>query len=414
MDRAIEPQEIQSRKRRRGALVVGVVVAAVIVVLGLRSVLRPGVDGARIRMAEVERGGVEATILTSGTVLPAMEQVIPSPFEARVQRVLEHPGKELDPGQAVLELDDSEVRLMVEQLRDEIALLANRRREKAEDLQSRLTELAGEQEIKWERLAFLEAKTEQQEALDELGLTTIYEMRKARLEEKVARIELRQLEERSQRERQATRTRIEGLEIELTQLRRDLAEKESRLEQATVRADRPGVLTWIAEEEGASVVKGEILARIADLSRFRIEASVSDVHANRISVGMKVRLVVGREMLAGHVSNIPPAIDKGVMTVNIELEKPDSPLLHLKQRVDVHIVTENRPDVLRIKKGPFVNGSGAQEVFVVDGDFADRCRVQIGVAGIDFYEVISGLGEGDTVIISNMDDYKHTERIRVR
>ncbi len=414
MDREIEPQEIRARRNRNVVMVAGGVALAVLAIVGVRWMLQPSVNGNRVRFAEVERGDVEATILCSGTVVPAMEQVIPSPFEARVRRVLEQPGTSLEAGRAVLELDDTEARLGVEQLRDDIELKGNRRREMAEDLDSRLSELVGEQEIQRERLAFLEAKTGQQRELQDLGLTSAFALRQAELEEKVARIELRQLEEKSDRERRATRTRIDGLEIELSQLRRDLVEKESRLERATVRTDRPGVLTWVAEDEGATVSRGEVLARIADLSRFKVEATVSDVHANRITVGMPVRLVIGGEHLAGRVASIPPAIDQGVMTVNIEFEHPESPLLHLNQRIDVHIVTEHRANVLRIAKGPFVNGSGAQEVFVVGGEFADRRQVRIGVAGIESYEVISGLEVGDRVIISNMDDYKHAARLRVR
>ncbi len=414
MDRPLDQKEIKAHQiRKLGVLVVGLGLAVVSVV-GLRWLLQPHVDGNRVRFAEVDQGPIEATIQCSGTVVPAMEQVIPSPFQARVRRLVEQPGSSLEAGQVLLELDDTQARLEVDRIVDEIALKENKRRNLGETLESRLAELAGETEIKREKLAFLEAKTEQQQALNELGLTNVYELRKARLEEKVARIELRQIEDKSGREQRANRTATEGLEIELSQLGRDLAEKQDQLEKAQVRADRPGVLIWIVDDEGSTVAKGEILARLGDLTRFRIEATVSDLHANRIAIGMMARVIVDDQLLDGHISSIPPAIDKGVMTVKIELDDPSSPLLHLNQRLDVHIVTERRPMALRIGKGPFINGRGAQDVFVVDGDTARRRRVQIGVAGIDSFEVVSGLALGERVIISNMDDFKHTERLRVR
>lgn len=414
MDRPIDDTEITARKRRTVALVVCAVTLAILSVIGLRWLLQPHVDGDRVRIAVVEQGPVEATIQCSGTIVPAMEQVISSPFEARIRRLIEQPGASLVQNQVLIELDDTRARLEVDRLSDQIALKENKRREQAESLESRLIELAGESEIKREKLAFLEAKTEQQEALTDLGLTTVYELRQARLEEKVARIELRQTDDKAARQQQATRTTIEGLEIELSQLRRDLAERQDQLAKASVRADRPGVLTWIVDDEGSTVQKGEVLARLADLSRFRVEATVSDLHANRVSIGMAARVVVDDELLKGRISSIPPAIDRGVLTVKIELDDPSSSLLHLNQRIDVHLITDHRPETLRISKGPFVTGSGAQEVFVVDGDTARRRNVTIGMAGIDSLEVVSGLSAGERVIISNMDDYLHTERLRVR
>lgn len=267
MDRPLDQKEIKARQfRTLGMLVVGLGLAVASVV-GLRWLLQPHVDGSRMRVAEVDQGPVEATILCSGTVVPSMEQVIPSPFQARVRRLVEQPGSSLEQGQVLLELDDTHARLEVDRLGDEIALKENERRNLAEALESRLTELAGETEIKHEELAFLEAKTEQQKALTELGLTNVYELRKARLEEKVARIELRQVEDKATREQRATRTAVKGLKIELSQLRRDLTEKQGQLEKANVCADRPGVLTWIVDDEGSTVGEGEVLARLADLSR---------------------------------------------------------------------------------------------------------------------------------------------------
>jgi hypothetical protein len=40
--------------------------------------------------------------------------------------------------------------------------------------------------------------------------------------------------------------------------------------------------------------------------------------------------------------------------------------------------------------------------------------VQLGVANFDDIEVVSGLSEGDEVVISDMRDYAHLPRLRVR
>ncbi|MCP4659274.1 MAG: HlyD family efflux transporter periplasmic adaptor subunit [bacterium] len=414
MDRPIEEREIRKQTLRRIAGWGLALVALVALALAARAWVRPSLKASRLRSATVERGRVEAATLTSGTVVPAMEQVISCPFDTRVQEVLEQPGAALRPVQPLVQLDDTDARLRVEEIEDQIALKQNRRRQLSYDLERRLNRLYGEQEIKEGRLAFLEAKTEQHRALREAGLKSAFELRQVELDEKIARIELRQLAESVEEERRSTETQVEGLEIETSLLRKNLREQQDRLARATVRADRNGVLTWITPEEGAALRQGEVVARIADLSRFRVEASVSDLHANRIAIGMPVRVVVNDQTLTGRVSNIPPAIDKGIMTLHVELDAPDSALLRLNMRVDVHVITELRPDALRVAKGPFVNGPGRQQVFVVRGEEAVRTAVRIGAAGIDHYEILSGLAEGERVIISNMTDYLHLERIRIR
>ncbi len=51
---------------------------------------------------------------------------------------------------------------------------------------------------------------------------------------------------------------------------------------ATPTADRHGVVTWTLTEEGAAVRKGDIVARVADLSAFRVDASVGQAQAARL------------------------------------------------------------------------------------------------------------------------------------
>jgi multidrug resistance efflux pump len=46
----------------------------------------------------------------------------------------------------------------------------------------------------------------------------------------------------------------------------------------------------VVTEEGALVRKGDVLARIADLRTFRVQATLSDVHAQRVAVGMPARV----------------------------------------------------------------------------------------------------------------------------
>jgi HlyD family secretion protein len=187
------------------------------------------------------------------------------------------------------------------------------------------------------------------------------------------------------------------------------------LQRSSTRADRSGVLTWVLDEEGATVRQGDVLARIADLEHFRVEATVSDIHSSRLSAGQRVRVALGpSHRLEGSIESIHPAVEQGTQRFSVALEGDPDSALRPNLRVDVFVVTDRGDDVLKVAKGPFANGAGRQPVFVVHGDVAERQSVVLGLSGIDSYEVVSGLTEGDEVIVSDMRDYSHLERIGLR
>lgn len=69
---------------------------------------------------------------------------------------------------------------------------------------------------------------------------------------------------------------------------------------------------------------------------------------------------------------------------------------------------------MKIKRGPAIPGEGTHDIFVIRGDVALKTPVQIGMSSFEESEILSGLIEGDEVIISDMSDYLSRREIRVR
>jgi HlyD family secretion protein len=200
----------------------------------------------------------------------------------------------------------------------------------------------------------------------------------------------------------------------MSKLRSEAAQARRTLELASPRADRDGVLTWALTQEGVAIRKGDVIARVADLRSFRVDATVSDVHAARVAPGLPVVVRVNERSLAGTVTRVLPTIENGAMTVQVALDEPASPLLRSNLRVDAFIVTDRKPRALRLRRGPFAAGAGAQSVFVVRGDRAVRTPVVLGLASYDQVEVVRGLQAGDEAIISDMSDYARLKEVRIR
>jgi HlyD family secretion protein len=186
------------------------------------------------------------------------------------------------------------------------------------------------------------------------------------------------------------------------------------LDLATTRADRSGVLTWSLAEEGITIARGSVVARLADLTSFRVDASVSDSYASRLGTGQPVQVRIDDTVLPGRISEVLPAVQNGVVAVRIALDDKSNPLLRPNLRVEVFIQTDHRDNALRVRKGVSTSGEGVQQIFVIRGNRAERTRVRFGIASFDFVEVAEGLREGDEVVVSDMTDYLHLSSIRVR
>ena len=414
MDRAIDPV-FRKRQIIRRAIFSGAALAliATFFIWG-PGFLRPSVSRARIRTARVDLGPVEATITASGTVVPEFEQVISSPIDTRVVKILKRPGEVLAKGEPILLLDVSESVLALEKLNQQIELKQNQQAKARLDLDNTLIGLQSQWEIK--NLEFKSARLSAARnlGLSKQGLLSEEALRQAEMQQEKAGFELKQLEESKRNAQLATKTELEGLALEMKTLEKERAEAERQLELATTKSDRDGVLTWVVAQEGATTRKGEVIARIADLNSFRVEATVSDVHASRLSAGLPVSVKINEDFLAGAISSIDPTIKDGAITLWIGLTEKSSELLRSNLRVDALIVTDRKDRVLRIKKGPFASSEGTHEVFVVRGDTAVKTSVRLGISSFENYEVVEGLFEGDEVIISDMAEYLHVKEAKIK
>jgi HlyD family secretion protein len=414
MDRELDQGFRRKQFVRRGlfALVAVSLIAAGFVYAP--RLMKPSINRARIRTAKVDSGVMEATISASGIVVPEFEQVISSPINARVTRILKRPGDPLKRGEPILELDVSESVLALEKVNQQIALKQNQQAKIKLDLDNTLIDLQSRWEIKNLEYKAAKASAARSRSLSQQGLLSEEKLREAELQEEKTAFELKQIEDAKGNAQKSTRTQVEGLALEMDTLQKERIEAQRQLELATTKSDRDGVLTWVVNEEGAILQKGAVLARVADLNSFRVNATLSDIHASKLSQGLPVSIKINDDYLQGEVATVQPTIKDGIITATITLRDKANLLLKSNLRVDVLIITDRKDKVLRLKKGPAINGEGLREVFVIRGDTAVKTPVKVGIASFEAYEILEGLIEGDEVIISDMSDYLHMKEAKLK
>ncbi len=410
---------LDANVRRRARIRRWLPATAIVVVLATGLVwgadlLRPSVSRDRVRLTRVEAGPLDASLTASGTIVPAIEHVISSPIDARVLQRLRRVGDTVEAGDVIVNLDASDSELTAEKLRQTIALKANEQSRTHLELQAQLIDLDSQIRSKDLELQALQAALASNRQLFSEGLVSEEARRESELKVAQADVELTRMQQSRVNVQATTKARVEGLDLEMTSLRAEDMQQRRLLELATAKSDRKGVLTYLVDDEGVLLRRGDVVARVADLSAFRVEATTSDVNASRVQVGQPVTVRIDGNSVAGNVSHVDPQMREGALRFEVALDDPSAAWLRSNLRVDVLVQTDRKPRVLRVARGPFAQGGGAQQVFVVRNGRAYRTPVRLGISNFDYFEVVEGLAEGDEIIASDMRDYEYAPELRMR
>lgn len=413
MDQAIPLDILRRRTRTRLASTLLVLGALCTAAWGLNRALRPSVSAADVVVAEVRRGNVDNTVGAAGVVIPVHEEVVASPGASRVAKVLAKPGQQVRAGDLLLELDDRDIRLALEALKEQLAQQDNRIATLKQELEQKRTQIVSSLELLEIDLQAARATLERNEKLRSSGLVSGENLLTAQLNVKRTEIQLRQQRALLDATHRTTATNIAAADLQKAILQKQIAQQERLLDRTRVRAPFGGMLTWLLEEEGASVAAGQLVARVSELNNYRVEATLSDFHARQLAPGQAVRVEQNGEVMAGTVHTILPEIQNGTIKLLVDFAQPRNPHLRNKMRVDVAVVTERRANVLVVDSGPAFNGRGPQPAFVVRDGVARRTPLDLGAGDGKVVEVVAGAHAGDRVVVSDTADFKHRDSIRI-
>jgi HlyD family secretion protein len=414
MDRDISP-EVRRRVIAKRAVTAAVAVAAVVFVFAATvSWLRPSIRRRDIQTAVVERGAVDATLQASGTIIPAVEQVVSAPLDSRVLRIVRRAGDRVRAGDPIVELDTTGARLALERVSEQLAQRDNEQAQLRLRLDDGVALLRAQIEQKVLDADIAKFKAAQNDKLHREGLVAEQESLVASTTAKKSGIELVQLRDALARAERSAQAQLAAGEMAQRLLRKERDEAQRQLDLAMMRADRDGVITWIVPNAGAAVRNGDVVARIADLSSFRIGATIADMYVARLAPGMRVRVRVDdATTLLGTIASVEPRVENGQAKFYAELDDRTNPKLRNDVRVDVYALVGRRADALRVKRGA-LGQTDNERVFVVKGDRLVSVPVRWGLAGENEIECMSGLAPGDEVVISNMTDYSGVKELKLQ
>jgi HlyD family secretion protein len=390
------------------------VAVALVAVFAFRSVLRPSIRRTDVLTAIVETGDVEASLTAAGTVIPGREAVLTSPIQSTIRRVAVAVGARVQPNETIVELDKELANSSLAKLSDEQLRNQNKNSQLHLTLERSLNDLRAQAEVQAVKVRSLQSAVRDEQQLLQLGGGTAENVRQAELNLTVAQLEAQRLARQIQTQQRSNSADVRELGYTVSMQQRSISELATKLRQADISSQQPGVLTWVNENIGTTVQAGDPLARVADLSSFRVRATISDTYADALHQGDPVVVRINETDLRGTVTNISPAVEKGVMTFYAQLDNPRHPALRPNLRADVFVVTRAHRGVVRVKNGPFYQGGKEQPVFVVKDGRAVRRTVRFGDSNFDVVQVLSGLRPGEEIVASDMKEHLETAELLLK
>ena len=414
MDKVI-PENIVSAKRNRSLLTIAVIVIALAAAIWLvNSSIKSSITKSEITTGMVEKGNVENTINASGEILPEFGGIITSPINASIQSVTIDVGSPVKSGQSILTLDKSASQTEYEKSKFELESKNNDVQKLKLQLDKSFYDIKSNNDIKQLRINSLEAEVENTKRLFKAGGGTREDIEKAEQDLKVARIEKQQLENEIKNKQQTMRLEMKEGEIASSIQQNSLHELERKLKLANIVASRDGVVTWVNKNIGAAVHEGDPLARIADLSSFKVQGSISDNYLGQLHNAMSAIIKINETQVRGTIVNISPSIENGIVSFDIRLDEPNNKLYRPNMKVDVFLVTEAKSNVMRVANGPAFKGASVQDIFIVKNGKAIKRTVHIGLSNFDYVEIKDNIQPGDVVITSDMSSYKNSKEVTIK
>lgn len=413
MDKAISSGEVNAKKIKRISIILISFIVLSSLVLLLRASIKSSVKASEITTGVVKMGSIENTMSASGEILPEFEGIITSPINASIQSIIIDVGSPVKAGQSILTLDKSASQTEYEKSKFELESKNNDVKKLKLELDKSFYDIKSSNDIKQLRINSLEADVENAKRLYKAGGGTREDIDQAEQNLKVARLEKEQLENEIKNKQKTMQLEMKEAEIAASIQQNNVHELERKLQLANIVASRDGVVTWVNKNIGAAVNEGEPLARIADLSSFKVQGSISDNYLDQLHNGMSAIIKINDTPVRGTVINISPSVQNGIVSFDIRLDEQTNKLYRPNMKVDVFLITEAKSNVMIVNNGAAFKGSSLQDIFIVKNGKAIKTTVHTGLSNFDYVEIKDNVKPGDIIITSDMSSYKNVKEVTI-
>jgi len=413
------PEFKQQKRRRQIVWLIAGSLVFVGVAIGVSRLkpAAPTVERSTVWTDTVKRGSMLRQVRGLGSLIPSQEftRQIPAETEATVIRIRVLPGSEVKAETILLEMSNPQV----EQTSLDAQLQLKAAEAAYQSLRVRLdselmNQKAGAATVTQDySQAKLQAETDK--ALYDLGVISglTYKASKGKSDELTTRHDLEG--QRLTIAEKAIIAQMAEQQARVDQMRTLAQLRQRQMEDLKVRAGIDGVLVDLPLQVGQRVAPGAMLARVTQPNHLIAELKIAETQARDVQIGEPASVDTHNGVVSGTVMRVDPAVQSGTVTVDVkltgELPKGARPDLSVDGTIDL----EHLDNVLSVGRPATGQENSTISLFKLDpdGKGAVRVPVKVGRASVNSIQVVEGLREGDTVILSDMSRSDNTDRIRL-
>jgi HlyD family secretion protein len=411
-DRHVAPP----RNRRKWATWIGIGAAAIVAVVVCFPIVArlmsadSSASTARLRIAEVKRGTLTRDVSVQGRIVAAVSPTVYTRTAGTVTLDV-NAGDKVKKGDVLAEIDSPELTNKLKQEQstlDSLGLevertgIANRKLESASQMayeQAVIDRQTAEREVERNDKAFSRGAQPEMTVLRAKDA-----LAKARLSEVNAQANTKLDRDSLAFELKTKRFALDRQKLLVDDLVR-------QVDELKLRSPVDGQVGQLVAQQRANVAPNAAIMSVVDLSALEIEIQIPEVFAHDLAPGMAAEIVDGSGKYAGEVSAISPEIVGGQVTGRVRFGDRKPAGLRQNQQLTTRILMDEHPNVLIVERGSFIDTGAGRIAYVVRNGTAERTAIEIGATSLNSVEIISGVKEGDRVVISGTDQFNGAQRV---
>ncbi len=362
----------------------------------------------RVRIVTVTRGDLSRDISAQGSVVAAIKPTLFSPSDG-VVTLMVNAGDQVVANQTIAQIDSPELHSLLNQ---ESAALASAKNElKRQEIQARQTALTNQQNVDLAEVNLIAAKRELRRAQAARSRDAISEFDFDKANDDVATANLRH-----KHASQDAKLQEESLAFELETTRLNIQQQQLIVNELSRRVDElnivspvTGIVGNLLVDNKDSIVANQPILTVVDLTAFEVELQVPDSFASSLELGLSAEVNHQGRAYPATLVAVSPEVVNSQITAKVRFSGEVPANLRQNQRVTTRILLSSKLDTLMVERGPFLESSGGRYTYVVEGNLATKQPIQTGIMSVSSVEILSGLKEGQRVIVSNLTDFKDAE-----
>ncbi|KQV85381.1 RND transporter [Massilia sp. Root351] len=412
-DTVIAPPAGQQLKRKLMALAVAVaLLAGGAVLYGNWAGSSHSVSAARLRIADVTRGTLIRDAAVNGRIVAAVSPTLYSTSPSTVT-LKTHAGATVKKGDvlAILESPD-----LTDELKREQATYQELAAEVArQQILARKQKMLAKRDADTAEIDRLSAQRtlERYDSVSNEGVVAKIDYQKAKDALQAAEIRSRHAAQAAELEGDNVLLELKTKSAQLERQKLNLANAQRKVDELTVRAPVDGFIGTLSVPNRSVVPANAPLMTLVDLSALEVEVEVPETYVADLGIGMNAEIQVGGGTAMGKLSALSPEVVKNQVLARVRFEGKQPEGLRQSQRVSARLLIDEKPNVLMLPRGSFVESEGGRYAYVLRDGVAVRTPIKLGATSVTAVEILSGLKQGDKVVVAGTETFENAERVSI-